>query len=217
MPSSHKFLDKSPGTFSHPLKLVEHSLVFFGCSGWAGERDPFFWSEEFRFCRLFCAWYSGRGVHETMKGSTCLTVFFSKPKQSDSFNGRSKSLKFCVIVFFWGGDFLAVVKKSKKERPLHSTRAIYIHPGKWTSNLKITCSKRKIIFQTFIFGFHVLSSGTYRICMNFPQVTLLSVMQKPRFLPRQHHQSPSTLLRMPPPHIAQRYPTGPRPQSMSLC
>lgn len=105
MPSSHKFLDKSPGTFSHPLKLVEHSLVFFGCSGWAGERDPFFWSEEFRFCRLFCAWYSGRGVHETMKGSTCLTVFFSKPKQSDSFNGRSKSLKFCVIVFFWGGIF----------------------------------------------------------------------------------------------------------------
>ena len=31
-----------------------------------------------------------------------------------------------------------------------------IHPGRWTWNLKITCSKRKIIFQTSIFGFQVI-------------------------------------------------------------
>ena len=34
-----------------------------------------------------------------------------------------------------------------------------VHPGKLTWNLKITCLKRKIIFQTSIFGFHVNFQG----------------------------------------------------------
>ena len=34
-----------------------------------------------------------------------------------------------------------------------------LHPGKLTWNLKITCLKRKIIFQTSIFGFHVNFQG----------------------------------------------------------
>ena len=34
-----------------------------------------------------------------------------------------------------------------------------LHPGKLTRNLKITCLKRKIIFQTCIFGFHVNLQG----------------------------------------------------------
>ena len=34
-----------------------------------------------------------------------------------------------------------------------------IHPRKLTWNLKITCLKRKIIFQTSIFGFHVSFRG----------------------------------------------------------
>ena len=35
----------------------------------------------------------------------------------------------------------------------------YIHPWNLTWNLKITCLKRKLIFQTFIFGFHVNFQG----------------------------------------------------------
>ena len=34
-----------------------------------------------------------------------------------------------------------------------------VHPGKLTRNLKITCLKRKTIFQTFTFGFHVNFQG----------------------------------------------------------
>ena len=36
---------------------------------------------------------------------------------------------------------------------------IYLHPGKLTWNLRITHVKRKNIFQTFIFGFHVKFRG----------------------------------------------------------
>ena len=34
-----------------------------------------------------------------------------------------------------------------------------LHPWNLTWNLKITCLKRKLIFQTFIFGFHVNFQG----------------------------------------------------------
>ena len=37
-----------------------------------------------------------------------------------------------------------------------------LHPGKLTWNLKITCLKRIISFQTFIFGFHVHFQGCTR-------------------------------------------------------
>ena len=40
-----------------------------------------------------------------------------------------------------------------------------LHPGKFTWNLKITCLKRNIIFQTFIFGFHVDFQGCYITCL----------------------------------------------------
>ena len=36
---------------------------------------------------------------------------------------------------------------------------LYVHPGKLTWNLKITCLKREIIFQNSIFGFHVNFQG----------------------------------------------------------
>ena len=36
---------------------------------------------------------------------------------------------------------------------------LYVHPGKLTWNLRITHVKRKNIFQTFIFGFHVKFRG----------------------------------------------------------
>ena len=39
-----------------------------------------------------------------------------------------------------------------------------LHPGKLTWNLKITCLKRKIIFQTSIFGFHVNFQGCILTC-----------------------------------------------------
>ena len=34
-------------------------------------------------------------------------------------------------------------------------RSCHLHPWSLTWNLKITCLKRNVIFQTFIFGFHV--------------------------------------------------------------
>ena len=38
----------------------------------------------------------------------------------------------------------------------------WLHPWNLTWNLKITCLKRKLIFQTFIFGFHVNFQGCTR-------------------------------------------------------
>ena len=49
-----------------------------------------------------------------------------------------------------------------------------IHPGKLTWNLKITQLKRKIIFQTSIFGFHVNFSG---VCLKHQLVTLKSSLE----------------------------------------
>ena len=50
-------------------------------------------------------------------------------------------------------------------------RMAYLHPGKLTWNLKITCLKRRIIFKTAILGFHVNFQG----CIHkFPLVLVRS-------------------------------------------
>ena len=50
-----------------------------------------------------------------------------------------------------------------------------LHPGKLTWNLKITCLKRKIIFQTSIFAFHVNFHGVPRKLGNGPLRLLLHI------------------------------------------
>ena len=48
---------------------------------------------------------------------------------------------------------------NSKKMYLQTTHLENITPGKLTWNLKITCLKRKIIFQTSTFGFHVNFQG----------------------------------------------------------
>ena len=55
-----------------------------------------------------------------------------------------------------------------------------VHPGKLTWNLEITCLKRKIIFQTFIFGFHVNFQGCKRLVSGlYPQYIPLQLVYNP--------------------------------------
>ena len=71
-----------------------------------------------------------------MRGST---FFFEN--QTDRFNGCTETWSFTE-----NRDLLGVFSRARFKEIT-------------CSNLKITWAKRKIIFQTFIFGFHVLSSG----------------------------------------------------------
>ena len=58
------------------------------------------------------------------------------------------------------GGFLFFGKGSYTSKTsLAKLRILQIHPWKLTWNLKITCLKRKIIFQTFSFRFHVNFRG----------------------------------------------------------
>ena len=64
----------------------------------------------------------------------------------------------CVLfTFLSGNNFLADLEEKKQGFPdLEKTRFSALHTEQLTWNLKITCLKRKIIFQTFIFGFKML-------------------------------------------------------------
>ena len=70
----------------------------------------------------------------------------------------------CVCIAWYGRLLLAELnihprqKNLGKKTPITNVWTTFIaniHPGKLTWNLKITQLKRKIIFQTSIFGFHV--------------------------------------------------------------
>ena len=66
--------------------------------------------------------------------------------------------------FLWRDAEKAITISTGKKSVFFSGRAIhppkyYIHSRKRTWNLKITCLKRKFIFQTSIFGFHVSFGG----------------------------------------------------------
>ena len=52
----------------------------------------------------------------------------------------------------------------------HMGNPLFLHPGKLTWNQKITYLKRKIIFQTSIFGFHVSFRGCIFIIWGGGQV-----------------------------------------------
>ncbi len=56
------------------------------------------------------------------------------------------------------------------QRFVQTFEVLHLHPGRLTWNLKITCLKRKIIFQTSISMFHVNLRGcshlVLRICIN---------------------------------------------------
>ena len=52
----------------------------------------------------------------------------------------------------------------------HKHQPIIVHPGKLTWNLKITCLKREIIFQTLIFGCHANFQRCRYICTIVPWV-----------------------------------------------
>ena len=60
-----------------------------------------------------------------------------------------------------------IPNKKKLPKPISPTfnfsvldvYVVWVQPGKLTWNLNITCLKREIIFQTFIFGFHVNFQG----------------------------------------------------------
>ena len=54
-----------------------------------------------------------------------------------------------------------------------------IHFGKLTWNLKISCLKRNIIFQTFIVGFHVSFPGVCQMYLTFPTFTTLTQSEAP--------------------------------------
>ena len=62
---------------------------------------------------------------------------------------------FLLLAVLWQATAVALPGRFlKKQRSQHG-----LNPGKLTWNLKITCLKRKIIFQTSIFGFHVNFQG----------------------------------------------------------
>ena len=54
-----------------------------------------------------------------------------------------------------------------------------IHFGKLTWNLKISCLKRNIIFQTFIVGFHVSFPGVCQMYLTFPTFMTLTQSEAP--------------------------------------
>ena len=65
-------------------------------------------------------------------------------------NNESFLIKCAQSVGPWDG---------MKTQQITSTKQKDVHPGKLTWNLKITCFRRKTIFQTFIVRFHVNFQG----------------------------------------------------------
>ena len=64
----------------------------------------------------------------------------------------------------------------------------WLHPGTLTWNLKISCLKRRIIFQTSIFGFHVnfqgCSNPLTRPLGEYPQIPMIALVNCPRVAPQ---------------------------------
>ena len=70
-----------------------------------------------------------------------------------AWDGWRRQTIFHISQYWWIAWWLSMPENTK------ITWKKTLHPWKLTWNLKITCLKRKIIFQTFIFRFHVNFRG----------------------------------------------------------
>ena len=66
------------------------------------------------------------------------------------------------LTFFFERLGICDVKKTAQGDLIGNCNAFcWVHPGKLTLNMKNTCSKRKIIFQTLIYGFNLNQVGGF--------------------------------------------------------
>ena len=86
-------------------------------------------------------------------------------------NNESFLIKCAQSVGPWDG---------MKTQQITSTKQKDVHPGKLTWNLKITCFRRKTIFQTFIVRFHVNFQGCKKPWLE----SGIDFFSAPSFLPR---------------------------------